>query len=323
MKRILLAVLVITTLAFGSHSRLTDCQTTTAIDRPEPGSALKLALPLKSGSVRFAVMGDTGTGGLKQRQLANMMVEYQQLFPFEFVLMLGDNLYGGESPKDFENKFSDVYKPLLDRDVKFYATLGNHDLPLQVDYKNFNMNGKQFYRFKKGNVAFYALNSNQMDQAQLRWLEEQLSKDSAEWKLSFLHHPLYSSARKHGSDRKLRELLEPIFVKYGVQVVLSGHDHVYEKIKPQKGIYYFVSGAGGKLRIGNVRTASPLTSKAFDRDLHFMLFEVAGDQMYFQVVSRAGETVDAGVMARSQNTPLTMMSPLLKYERDIFSVRLP
>ncbi len=258
----------------------------------------KLTLPVKNGSVRFAVIGDTGSGTVKQHDVGDMMVKYRALFPFEFVLMMGDNMYGGEDPKDFEKKFSEPYKVLLDNKVKFYATLGNHDMPIQVNYENFNMNGKEYYRFTKGNVAFYSLNSNYMDKKQVKWLEDELAKDTSEWKICFFHHPPYSSAKAHGSDGQLREVVEPIFVKYGVNVVLTGHDHVYERIKPQKGIYYFVSGAGGKLRTGDVSETSQLTEKSYDRDLHFMLFEVAGDQMYFQAISRTGETIDSGMIAR-------------------------
>jgi len=261
-------------------------------------SSLKLTLPVKNGSLRFAVIGDTGSGSSKQRDVGEMMVQYRTVFPFEFVLMMGDNLYGGEAPKDFEKKFSEPYKVLLDNKVKFYATLGNHDLPLQVNYENFNMNGKEYYRFTKGNVAFYSLNSNYMDAKQVKWLQDELAKDTSDWKICFFHHPPYSSAKKHGSDDQLREAVEPIFVKYGVNVVLTGHDHVYERIKPQKGIYYFVSGAGGQLRTGDIKSSSPLTEKSYDRDMHFMLFEVAGDQMYFQAISRTGETIDTGVISR-------------------------
>jgi hypothetical protein len=259
--------------------------------------AVSLALPRKEGSTRFAVIGDTGTGSDKQRQLAETMLRYHTAFPFEFVLMMGDNLYGGESAKDFEAKFSEPYKQLLDENVKFYATLGNHDLALQTNYVNFNMNGKEFYRFKKGNVAFYSLNSNYMDKKQVKWLEDELAKDTSDWKVAFMHHPPYSSGGKHGSDNQLREIVEPIFLKYGVNVVLTGHDHFYERIKPQKGIYYFVSGAGGKLRSGDIKDGSPLTAKGFDRDMSFMLFEVVNSkEMHFQAISRTGETVDSGVL---------------------------
>ena len=259
---------------------------------------LKLALPIKDGSVKFAVIGDTGSGSEKQRDVGAMMVKYHTLFPFDFVLMMGDNMYGGEAPQDFEKKFAEPYKALLDQKVKFYATLGNHDQALQVNYQNFNMNGKEYYRFTKGKIAFYSLNSNYMDKKQVQWLEDQLSHETADWKVMFFHHPPYSSAKKHGSDGQLREVVEPIFLKYGVDVVLSGHDHVYERIKPQKGIYYFVSGAGGQLRSGDVDTQAGLTEKSYDRDMHFMLFEVVGDQMYFQAISRTGETIDSGVINR-------------------------
>ncbi len=263
-------------------------------------SAVKLALPVKDGSVRFAVIGDPGSGSKGQHEVADMMVNYWHAFPFEFVLMMGDNLYGGETPKDFEKKFSDVYKPLLDNKVKFYAALGNHDLALQANYEFFNMNGKEYYRFKKGNVAFYALNSNYMDQKQVKWLQEQLTLDTSEWKVCFFHHPPYSSAKSHGSDNELRKVVEPIFISNGVNLVLTGHDHVYERIKPQNGIYYFVSGSAGKLRKGDIDRSSPLTDKAYDSDLSFMLFEVVNDQLYFQTISRTGETIDSGVIARQR-----------------------
>ena len=260
------------------------------------GSNVTITLPLKEGSVRFMVVGDVGTGSKKQQQLADVMVEYRQAFPFEFALLTGDNMYGGERAADFKKKFENVYRKLLDDQVKFYASLGNHDESNQRFYVHFNMNGEEYYRFTKGNVAFYALNSNYMDRRQLKWLEEKLAKDAAEWKIFFLHHPPYSSGKAHGSDKALREVLEPLILKYGVNAVFAGHDHFYERIKPQQGVYYFVSGAGGKLRPGDVKKGSPLTEKAFDRDMSFMLLEIFDDQMHFQVVSRAGETVDSGVL---------------------------
>ena len=301
MKRFLSLFLLAIVLASTSLSQsLSNNSSKNANPVVKSEGAVKLSLPLKDGSLRFAVIGDTGSGSPAQREVANTMISYRQAFPFEFVLMMGDNMYGNETPKDFETKFSDVYKPLLDAKVKFYATLGNHDLPLQTHYENFNMNGKEYYRFKKGNVAFYALNSTYMDKKQIKWLEDELALDTSEWKVCFFHHPPYSSAKKHGSDGQVREVVEPIFIKYGVNVVLTGHDHVYERIKPQKGIYYFVSGAGGQLRSGDLKKNSPLTDKAYDRDMHFMLFEVVGDQMYFQAISRTGDTVDSGVIANQR-----------------------
>jgi hypothetical protein len=267
-----------------------------------------LTLPNKEGAVRFLVIGDTGTGTDQQQELAKIMLRYRQTFPFEFVLMLGDNMYGSEKAADYKMKFEDIYKPLLDQKVKFYAALGNHDESNQRFYEFFNMEGQEYYRFKKGNVSFYALNSNYMDKKQVDWLEEKLGTETATWKITFFHHPPYSSGGKHGSDTKLRQIVEPLFVKHGVNVVFAGHEHFYERVKPQKGIHYFISGSGGKLRQGDVKKGSPLTAKAYDRDMSFMLVEIDDDQMHFQVISRSGETVDSGVIQRNQNGTNTASS---------------
>lgn len=305
MRRIAQSVLIVFVLVLFSSLNPSYCQSVSKgavgnkVSQPAK-PALPLSLPLKEGSVRFAIIGDTGTGSKQQQQLADLMKQYRGVFPFEFVLMMGDNLYGSETPADYKKKFQDVYQQLLNDKVKFYASLGNHDQPNERFYEYFNMNGKEYYRFSKGNVAFYALNSNYMDKKQLQWLEDELAKDTSDWKVAFFHHPPYSSGGKHGSDKQLREVVEPIFVKYGVNVVLAGHEHFYERIKPQKGIYYFISGAGGKLREGDVNERSPLTDKFFDTDMSFMLVEIVKGDMHFQVISRTGETVDSGVLVNQK-----------------------
>lgn len=289
-------VLVIASLIFNG------CASAGQVRTPEPSRAaavakdvIPISLPNKQGSVRFAVIGDTGTGDSEQRQVGELMSRYREAFPFDFVLMLGDNMYGSESASAFQRKFSGPYKGMLDSGVKFYATLGNHDDANQRFYELFNMRGREFYTFKKGHVRFFALNSDYMDPAQLRWLNEEMDKSKSEWKICFFHHPLYSSGRKHGPHEELRRVLEPLFIKYGVAVVFSGHDHFYERFHPQQGVHYFVSGAGGKLRRDGIRKSN-LTAKSFDQDQHFMLVEIDGDSMYFQVISRTGSTIDQGVL---------------------------
>jgi 3',5'-cyclic AMP phosphodiesterase CpdA len=140
-----------------------------------------------------------------------------------------------------------------------------------------------------------------MDDKQLAWIDASLQKATEEWKICYFHHPLYSNAQRHGASVDLRVQLEPIFVKHGVNVVFSGHDHVYERVKPQKGIYYFVSGAAGQLRRGNMNP-SEQTAAYFDQDQSFMLVEIVGSQLYFQAVSRTGVTVDSGVIRRQGTT---------------------
>jgi len=168
-------------------------------------SAQDVRLPNK-GSVKFAVIGDMGTASREQAEVGHQMALFRQKFDFPFVITLGDNLYGGSSsPDDFRMKFEEPYKELLDKGVKFYATLGNHDDPSEKNYKLFNMNGRRFYTFhgsqtsdgaiSTGGVRFFALDSNYMDEEQLQWLEKELSASKSDWKIVYFHHPLYSSGR--------------------------------------------------------------------------------------------------------------------------------
>ncbi|HUK87476.1 MAG TPA: metallophosphoesterase [Terriglobales bacterium] len=256
-----------------------------------------LRLPLTPESVRFAVIGDSGTGTAEQYQVAQEMEKFRQSVGFDFVLMLGDNIYGGKDANSFARKFEIPYKPLLDAGVKFYASLGNHDDPNERLYAPFNMGGKRYYSFHRGNVAFFALDSNYMDRAQLKWLEDQLQNSGAAWKICYFHHPLYSEARAHGSDLDLRAALQPLFEKYGVNLVFSGHDHVYQRLQAPDGIYYFVVGNSGQLRYHDLKRTHALAA-GYDTDRDFLLVEIAGDRVYFQTVSRTGQTVDAGVLRR-------------------------
>ena len=253
-------------------------------------------LPMKSGSVRFLVLGDAGTGGREQYEVANQMVRYGKTFPFTFAIMLGDNIYGSERPQDFDRKFTRPYKTLLDKGIEFDAALGNHDDPNQRFYKPFNLGGNRYRTFKKGNVRFFVIDSNYLDPEQLKWLDKELAASGSDWKIAYFHHPLYTTARR-GPEVEVRAVLEPLFVKYGVDVVFSGHEHIYERYKPQKGIYYFTSGGAAKLRDGDVKKTD-LTAKSFDAGYHFMLIEITKDTMYFQAISDQGKVVDSGALTR-------------------------
>ncbi|RPI51032.1 MAG: metallophosphoesterase [Acidobacteria bacterium] len=261
-------------------------------------AAQDLTLPNKpNGTLKFAVIGDSGTGDANQYRLAKVFTDVHQRFSYEFVLMMGDNMYGGENARDFQRKFEIPYKPVLDKGIEFYASLGNHDSTNQRMYKLFNMNGERFYTFKpKDGIRFFALDSNYMDRTQLQWLEKELAASGSDWKVMYFHHPIYSSGGRHGSDTALRDQLEPLFLKHGVDVVMAGHEHFYERLKPQKGIHYFISGGAGKLRRGDV--GGDYTAKAFDQGFHFIMFEIDGDQMHFQAVSDQGKTVDSGMITR-------------------------
>ena len=298
-------LLVVVILGCGSASTARPPATTppgpaTVVETPQAAGALALTMPNKGDSAKFAVLGDFGTGTREQYELAGVMKQAHDLFKFDFVVLVGDNLYGSERPQDFKKKFEEPYKPLLDAGVKFYASLGNHDAREQRYYKLFNMDGKLYYSWKpdKQSVRFFALESTYLDPEQVAWFEKELQNSNSDWKIPYFHHPPYSSGDRHGSDTRLREVLEPLFLKYGVSVVFTGHDHFYERVKPQKGIVYFVTGSGGQLRKGNIDKGSGLTAAGNDQDYAFMICEINGDQMWFDAISRKGGVFDSGVITR-------------------------
>lgn len=300
----LLIVAVIQSAAFGCGTRgsLVGLIDTTG---SSPASKLAATFPNQKESLKFAVLGDFGTGFTAQFALAARMAETHSTFPYEMVALVGDNLYGSQRPQDYKQKFEEPYKPLLDVGVKFYAALGNHDAREQRYYKGFNMDGKLYYSYKapKQNVRFFALESTYPEPEQIKWLEEELKKSTDDWKIAYFHHPLYSSGGRHGSDEQLRQTLEPLFVKYGVSVVFTGHDHLYERTKPQKDITYFVVGSGGKLRVGDFRPNMPFTEKINANTLVFLAAEILDDTMTFKAISQTGSLIDSGQIVRRKNVP--------------------
>jgi hypothetical protein len=263
------------------------------------GAAVDVQPPIGQDSVKFLVIGDSGTGDRAQTETGAQMWKAHSVFPYEFAIMLGDNMYGSERPQDYVSKFERPYKPLLDANISFYAALGNHDDPNQRYYKNFGMGGKRYYTYQKKDVRFFVLDSNYMDQDQQRWLQDELSKSNSKWKIAYFHHPIYSSGGRHGSEVDLRSIVEPMFIKYNLNVVFAGHEHFYERLKPQKGIHYFTAGGSAKLRSGDIVGNSALTAKGYDTGQSFMLVEIDGDLMRFQTISRQGKTVDSGEIRRT------------------------
>jgi hypothetical protein len=265
-------------------------------------------LALKAASLKFAVIGDSGQWSTAQRETAAQLAAQRKDFPFDDVLMLGDNNYGDGSPDSYRNRFEDPYKVLLDAGVRFYAARGNHDVGPQWNYPLFNMGGQRYYTFERKTgvvplagvrVRFFALDSVSLDDDQVVWIDRQLSESDADWKIVFFHHPIYSSGRYAMSSAARRSLLERVLIEHQVDVVFSGHEHVYERIVPQTGVLYFVEGASGAVRVGDLKP-SPYQAMGYDRDLSFMLVEIAGNSLYFRAVNRLGEIVDRGTLVRTK-----------------------
>ena len=258
-------------------------------------AAPRAAVSAAAAPVRFAVIGDMGTGEAPQYDIARQMLKTHGTQPFDFVLMMGDNLYGTQRPRDFVDKFEIPYGPFLRMGIPFYAALGNHDEPDNRNYPRFNMNGQRFYSLARGRARFFFLDTNFLDAPQLRWFEGALRDAVEEWKIVVFHHPIYSDGDRHGPNVSLRVALEPLLVRYGVDVVFSGHEHIYERIKPQKGIVYFIVGSSGQLRKGGV-TPSAITAASFAQDQAFLVASIDDGEMTFQAITRTGVVVDSGVL---------------------------
>ncbi|MBI3650036.1 MAG: metallophosphoesterase [Acidobacteria bacterium] len=263
--------------------------------------------------LRFAVIGDWGTGDRTEGELAKTMFETHQRDPFEFILTVGDNIYPDGKPEHFVKKFEKPFEALLRAQVPFYATLGNHDVEggrqAQVAYPLFHMNGESYYQLSKANglIEAFMIDSTAFNERQRSWLEAALKSSTAKWKVACFHHPLYSSGKKHGSQDDLRKLLEPLLMNYGVKVVFSGHDHFYERLKVKNDIQYFVTGAGGSLRRGGLNQHSGLTAASYDQDNHFMVIEMNETEISFRAINRIGDIVDKGLL---QKTPAAVVGAM-------------
>jgi predicted phosphodiesterase len=258
----------------------------------------------------FAVMGDTGSGDEAQKAVAEQMVKQRAKTPFEFVLMLGDNIYEKGEAEKIRSHFEEPYKELLAAKVQFYAVLGNHDIikgtEFQTNYKNFNMGGKRYYHFakyardmKESLIEFFALDSNLMDQKQTSWLEENLKVSQAKWKIAFCHHSIYSSARMHSAYVKLRAQLEPLYTKYGVNAVFAGHSHCYERTKPQKGVQYFTEGASGEIKKRTLDRKGPYFAAGEDSVNSFLIVQVNEDEMKVEAIAADGRVIDSHTIKRN------------------------
>ncbi len=258
----------------------------------------------------FAVIGDSGDGSKEQIAIAKLLLAARQKTPFDFVLMLGDNIYGGGKPKYFKPRFEDPYKELLAANVKFYAALGNHDAQsadFHVKYPNFNMGGKRYYNYVKGMagdsnlIEFFVLDTNDektIQPEQLAWLEAALKASTAKWKVAYMHHSLFTSGRMHPPYLGMRNQLHPLFAKYKVNLALAGHVHAYERIKPQDGVQYITEGCSGKIMRNTLDKQSKLTAFGQDQQQSFLLAYATVGELKIEAYGLDGKQFDTITLKR-------------------------
>ena len=210
---------------------------------PSEPSAEETVSPEGGPTLRFAAIGDFGTGAVPQLAVAARMCRWERKHPFEMVVTTGDNVYPSADPDLFQATFFSPYSCLFKRGVEWHASLGNHDWAYEeggavLAEELFGMRGEN-YVIERGGVRLVIVNSNDLDRA---WLGTHLGDDDG-WTVAVFHHPVFSPGM-HGPTPGFQDLHD-LFVASGVDLVLNGHDHLYAAMKPRDGIRYVVTGGGG------------------------------------------------------------------------------
>jgi hypothetical protein len=232
----------------------------------------QFSLKAEREPIRVLAFGDFGTGSPAQKQVAAAMLQYHRKSPFDFAVTLGDNFYsvGMASPSDprWETWWDQLYDPL---GIKFYASLGNHDWgspdspAAEVLYTGKSPSWRlpaTYYTFTAGPVQFFALDTNEISEAQLLWLKDELARSTARWKVVYGHHPIYSAGQHQDSPRLIKQLLPALVDR--ADVFLAGHDHDLQHLKPEGRLHFFVSGGGGVA----IRPITPGPRSLFAKSAH-------------------------------------------------------
>lgn len=252
----------------------------------------QFALTPEEKPIRVLAFGDFGTGSKEQKQTATAMLNFHRQTPFDFAVTLGDNFYGSgmESTTDprWKTWWDELYDPL---GIKFYATLGNHDWGFadspaaELLYSQMSPSWRMpapYYTFTAGPVQFFAMDTNEVSEAQLIWLKEELEKSRARWKLVYGHHPVYSHGAHLDNPGLIRRLL-PI-LKGRADVYLAGHDHDLQHLKEEGGVHFFVAGGGG----AGIRPITPGPRSLFAKSSYgFSVVEADAKQLKVRFIDAA------------------------------------
>lgn len=275
-----------------SFSRQFEPMPQTVSEPPKPASQELM--------LRFVAVADSGAGDQNQFDSANAMANYHKKHPYSLVTLAGDNIYNSGEMERIGIAFEQPYAPLLKQNVRFQACLGNHDIRTangdpQVQYKNFHMKGR-YYTYREKDVQFFVLdtNGNADWKDQMAWLNAELGRSTAPWKIVYGHHPIYSSGH-YGTDREMIRKFAPLFKKHQVQLYINGHEHHYERSTSIDGTTYLVTGIGGaSLRpVGTSKTTEYSVSR-----FGFSAIEVYPDRLQIEGIGTDGLVFDRGIIAR-------------------------
>lgn len=277
-----------------------------------PRYTLETAPSAQVGTFKFLVVGDSGMNNQAQLDVAAQMGTEDA----SFFIHTGDVIYPaggiGAAVQEYNYRYFRPYQGFLNR-IPSFPVVGNHDLyglfgqPFR-DAFTLPSNGtggnleELYYSFEWGDAKFIAIESNTLFQysatgTHMSWLSRELRQNTKKWVVVYLHAPLYS-AGSHGDNVALQNNLGPLFENYGVDLVIAGHDHNYERTKPIKafntdpsypGLIHIVTGGGGA---GLRPVVSNANSDVAISAYHYMRFEVAGDTMTGEAVTETGAVLD-------------------------------
>jgi 3',5'-cyclic AMP phosphodiesterase CpdA len=194
--------------------------------------------------VAFLAAGDYGVGGSAQLTLGQSMRRYEARRPADMLVLLGDNDYT-RSPTRFRANWARSFGWARRSGLRVSGVLGNHDYETGDGGYQLRLLGMpaRYYARTLGDVQLFFLDSNAVTDRQTAWLERRLAASTATWKIAAFHHPPYTCGG-HFGHQDVQERWVPLFERYGVQLVLSGHDHNYQRFARRNGVTYVVHGGG-------------------------------------------------------------------------------
>lgn len=273
--------------------------------------------PPRGASFRVLAFGDSGTGGREQYQLASRMDDFDP----DVIVHTGDLVYFFGERKHYPRRFYAPYGELVAR-VPFYPCLGNHDTykdnggPLLAEFVlppngPSGLTPERHYWFDFGDVRFVAIDTN-VEEKELRervapWLDSVLAAAGDRWKVVFFHHTVYSNGR-HGDTLRVQLALVPVMESRGVQLVLNGHDHMYERTgpmrggktaRPGEGVVYVTTGGGGADLYERRSKVKPEVAVIHEHTHSFTILDVSPSAIRLQQIDIDGKQVDEYVIPKS------------------------
>ncbi len=246
--------------------------------------------------VRVLAFGDSGGGGSDQLALA----EWMHQFPYDLIVHTGDVAYDDGTIGQYEDNVFGVYADLFEH-LPFFPAAGNHDYytlngaPFRDVFALPGTTGEKWYSYDWGPVHFVALDTESDYRTQMEWLDADLAATTRAWKVIYLHRPPYSSGY-HGSDTALRDSLAPVTARHGVQLVLAGHDHHYERMAPQGGVAHILTGGGGK----GTRAVDGASFTAYAAEvIHFVILDIGPDELVVHAIDATGKMFDSMAIPRT------------------------